>query len=226
MHTNMMMLLVESFLLVMILGLNERPNGELPPNTQVNPKDGDARKIHINALNIPKKEVSGSTSTRSSDDLNVVQVKPKMAPLREYQPKLRKELNAAKEYNTKLEEKKAKALKKDDQEHRVKVNMAKEKNGGQIWMRREESPREKEEEISWDQPQHEKDKKEVPMPNEKKKKSRSKKPIQQKEDVMPVKQGDPGSFLIPCSFETGITYNALADLGAAIRCAQRLESNY
>ena len=33
--------------------------------------------------------------------------------------------------------------------------------------------------------------------------------------MIPIKQGDPGSFLIPCSFETGITYNALADLGAA-----------
>ena len=112
----------------------------LTPNTQVNPKDGDARKVHINALNIPTKEVSGSTSTRSSDDLNVVQVKPKMAPLSEYQPKipfpqrlrqvdwqLRKELNEAKKYNTKLEEKKAKDTKKEK-----KLNMAKEKNGGQM----------------------------------------------------------------------------------------------
>ena len=33
---------------------------------------------------------------------------------------------------------------------------------------------------------------------------------------MPMKQGDPESFLIPCSLETGITYNALAYLGAAI----------
>jgi len=33
---------------------------------------------------------------------------------------------------------------------------------------------------------------------------------------MPVKKGDPGSFLIPCSFETGITYNALANLGVVI----------
>ena len=36
--------------------LNERPNRELPPNAQVNPKDGDARKIHINALNTPTKD--------------------------------------------------------------------------------------------------------------------------------------------------------------------------
>ena len=70
--------------------------------------------------------------------------------------------------------------------------------------------------MPWDEPPREEENKEVPKPNEKKKKSRGKKPIKQKEDVMPVKQEDPGSFLIPCSFETGITYNALADLGAAI----------
>ena len=52
--------------------LNERPSGKLPPNTQVNPKDGDARKIHINALNTPTKEVSGSTSIEKSDDFHVV----------------------------------------------------------------------------------------------------------------------------------------------------------
>ena len=33
---------------------------------------------------------------------------------------------------------------------------------------------------------------------------------------MSVKKEDPRSFLIPFSFETGITYNALADLGVAI----------
>jgi len=54
--------------------LNERPNGELPPNTQVNPKYGDARKIHINVLNTPTIEVSKSTSVKKSDDLHVVQV--------------------------------------------------------------------------------------------------------------------------------------------------------
>ena len=68
--------------------LNERPNGELPPNTQVNPKDGDARKIHINALNTPTKEVSGSTSVKKSDDLHVMQAQPRVVPLREYQPKI------------------------------------------------------------------------------------------------------------------------------------------
>ena len=40
----------------------------------------------------------------------------------------------AKEYNTKIKEKKAKAPKQDEQEHIIKVNMAKEKNGGQMWM--------------------------------------------------------------------------------------------
>ena len=32
----------------------------------------------------------------------------------------------------------------------------------------------------------------------------------------PTKKRSLGSFLIPCSFETGITYNTLVDLGAAI----------
>ena len=89
--------------------LNERTNGELPPNTQVNPKDGDTRKIHINALTMPTKEVSESTSIKKTDNLHVVQVQPKKVPLREYHPEipfpqrlrqvdwqLRKELNAAK----------------------------------------------------------------------------------------------------------------------------------
>ena len=76
-------------------------------------------------------------------------------------------MNAEKKYNTKLEEKKEKASKKDDQEHRVKVNMAKEKNGGQMWMRKELLPREEE-------------KKEVPKPNEKKKKSRGRNPSNRK----------------------------------------------
>jgi len=38
---------------------------------------------------------------------------------------LRKELNAAREYNTKIKEKKAKDPNQNDKEQRVKVNMAK-----------------------------------------------------------------------------------------------------
>jgi len=70
-----------------------------------------------------------------------------VAQLREYQPKicfserlrqvnrqLRNELNAGRDYNLKMEEKKAKAAKQDEHEQRIKVNMAKEKNGGQVWM--------------------------------------------------------------------------------------------
>ena len=53
---------------------------------KVNPKDGDARKIHINAINTPTKEVSGSTSIVKSDDIHIVQVQKKVAPLREYRP--------------------------------------------------------------------------------------------------------------------------------------------
>ena len=121
-----------------------------------------------------------------------------------------------KRLQSKDREKKAKAPEQREREQRIKVNMAKEKNGGQVWMRKEELPKEEEGEMAYEEPQHNGKKKAVPKPKEKKKKSRGKKPIQQKEDVMPVKQGDPGSFIIPCSFETGITYNGLADLGAAI----------
>ena len=109
--------------------MNERPNGELPPNTQVNPKDRDARKIHINAINTPTKEISSSASIEKSDDLYIVQVQKKVTTLREYRPKipfperlkqvesqLRKEVNATKEYNLKMEEKKVKALKQDERE--------------------------------------------------------------------------------------------------------------
>ena len=92
----------------------------------MNPKDADARKIHINAINTPTKEVSGSTSIEKSHGLHIVQVQKKMAPLRQYHPKipfserlkqvewqLRKELNAVKDYNLNIEEKKVKAPKQD-----------------------------------------------------------------------------------------------------------------
>ena len=36
--------------------LNERPLGELPPNTQVNPRGEDAKTIHINVVTTPEKE--------------------------------------------------------------------------------------------------------------------------------------------------------------------------
>ena len=92
---------------------------------QVNPKYGDARKIHINPINTPTKEVTDSACIEKYDDLHIVQVQKKVIPLREYRPKipfpemlkqmgrqLRKEVNAAKDYNLKMEEKKGKPLSK------------------------------------------------------------------------------------------------------------------
>ncbi|GKD38028.1 reverse transcriptase domain-containing protein [Tanacetum coccineum] len=37
------------------------------------------------------------------------------------------------------------------------------------------------------------------------------------QNKVPPKLGDPGSFLIPCSFNKTFSYNALADLGASIK---------
>ena len=72
--------------------------------------------------------------------------------MRQVDSQLREELNAIRDYNLKMEEKKAKTPKQDAQEQRIKVNMAKEKNGGQMWMRKEELPREEEKEMAWDEP--------------------------------------------------------------------------
>ena len=60
------------------------------------------------------------------------------------------------------------------------MNMAKEKNGGQVWMRNEELPKEEEIEMAYEEPQHEEARKEVPKHNEKRRNREARNPSNRK----------------------------------------------